>query len=149
MSYIGRSRIIRRLKKEVCNPLPLPDFLSSVVYIRLGWGFTACNHPASGAVEGVPAFFFHISTRNLYFSGLMPMQYLYPLKGTCQENSLSLTRRIFLAGTSPYAEYPTRLSVPLSFLFLWLAVSSAPCTHRDIRSLSSSRKSSVPCQSNR
>ena len=42
---------------------------------------------------------------------------------------------------SPYAEFVRPgLFVPLFFLFLWLAVSSAPRTHRDVRSLSAFQK---------
>ncbi len=43
---------------------------------------------------------------------------------------------------------PSRPLDPFVFSLLWLAVSSAPCTHRDMRFFSSSRKSLVPCQSN-
>ena len=42
---------------------------------------------------------------------------------------------------SPCAEFVRPgLFVPLFFLFLWLAVSSAPRTHRDVRSLSAFQK---------
>ncbi len=64
-------------------------------------------------------------------------------------NNIPPTRKIdFLAGTSPYTPvYPFRPLHPFVFSVLWFAVFPAPCTHGDMRSLSSSRKSSVPCQS--
>jgi hypothetical protein len=48
---------------------------------------------------------------------------------------------LLLAGLNPCAEFVRPgLFVPLFFLFVWLAVPSAPRTHRDIRSLSAFQK---------
>jgi len=96
---------------------------------------------------------------NCYGAGLemtLPLLRTFPaviasLRSYCKVNSTHqrapirghLSREYFppnknvllLAGMNPCAEsVRPGFSVPLFFLFLWLAVSSAPRTHRDIRS---------------
>lgn len=69
-------------------------------------------------------------------------QRFVPIRGSLSREYFSPNKKVpFLAGMNPCAEFVRPgLFVPLFFLFLWLAASSAPRTHRDVRSLSAFQK---------
>ena len=93
-----------------------------------------------------------ISIGNRYSPESSQGEDLHPLEGPCQVNNIPRTRNfLFLAGilAAHMPNHPSWLLRPFVFSLLWLAVSSAPRTHRDIRSLSVPENISVPCQSNR
>ena len=73
---------------------------------------------------------------------------LYPLKGTCQENNIPRQESLFFLQVRAIHRLPRRsLCIHVFFLSCGSRIFSAPCTHRDRRFYSSSRKLSVPCQS--
>ncbi len=92
-----------------------------------------------------------LSLHNRSPLSILDCQHSFSLKGTCQENNIPLRqeRPTFVqvrAHIPPFTR--SNLFIPLSFLSCGSRSfpHHAP-THRDMRSLSSSRKSSVPCQS--